>query len=96
MLGETYAKPLRPDMIVHSADGVFAMRKGPWKWIEGVPADEIKPGARKAKADEFHRQLYNVKDDPAETNDVSAAQPEVVKELEALLNRYRNAGHSRE
>ncbi len=24
-------------MIVHSNDGVFAIRKGPWKWIEGVP-----------------------------------------------------------
>ncbi len=96
ILGECSPAPLRPDMIIHSADGVFAIRKGPWKWIEGIPVPEIKPGAREAKADEFHRQLYNLKDDPAETKDVSAAHPELVKELEALLNRYRDAGHSHE
>ncbi len=90
------AKPVREDMIVHSADGVFAIRKGPWKWIEGVPVDEIKPGARKAHADQYRKQLYNTKDDPAETKDVSAAHPEVVKELQALLKRYRDGGYSRE
>ena len=89
-------KPARDAMIVHSADGVFAIRQGPWKWIEGVPVDEINPGSRKAHHDEFHAQLYNLHDDPAETKDVSAEHPEVVKELTALLNRYRNGGYSRE
>ncbi|HYR57928.1 MAG TPA: arylsulfatase [Chthoniobacteraceae bacterium] len=95
ILGETTA-PVRADMIVHSADGVFAIRKGPWKWIEGVPVDEIKLGARKAHADEFHPQLYNLHDDPGETKDVSAGHPEVVEELRALLVRYRDGGYSRE
>ena len=96
LLGEAGAKVPREDMIVHSADGVFAIRKGPWKWIEGVPVDDVKPGARKARAAEYKPQLYNVADDPAETRDVSAAYPEVVKELSALLNRYRDGGYSRE
>jgi arylsulfatase A-like enzyme len=95
ILGDS-AKPIRDDMIIHSADGVFAIRKGPWKWIEGVPVDEIAPGARKAHADEFHPQLYNLHDDPAETADVSAQHPEIVAELSALLNRYRDGGYSRE
>ncbi len=90
------AKPIRDDMIVHSAPGVFAIRKGPWKWIEGVPVDEIKPGARKAQADQFRPQLYNTHDDPAETKEVSARHPEVVAELRTLLNRYRDGGYSRE
>jgi arylsulfatase A len=81
---------------VHSSDGVFALRKGPWKWIEGVPVDEITAGARKAHADEFRPQLYNTKDDPAETTDVSPQHPEIVKELSALLIRYRDGGYSRE
>ncbi len=89
------AKPIREDMIVHSSDGVFAIRKGPWKWIEGVPVDEIKQGARKAHGDQFRAQLYHTVDDPAETKDVSAEHPEVVQELRALLHRYRDAGHSR-
>jgi arylsulfatase A-like enzyme len=90
------ARPIRDDMIVHSSDGVFAIRKGPWKWIEGVPVDEIKPGARKAHADQHRPQLYNTHDDPAETKDISAQHPEVVAELRALLNRYRDGGYSRE
>jgi len=96
ILGEPAVKPLRPDMIVHSSDGVFAIRQGPWKWIEGIPVDEIKIATRKLHADEFRAQLYNVEDDPAETKDVSAQHPEVVKELETLLNRYRDGGYSRE
>ena len=89
------ANPVREDMIVHSADGVFAVRKGPWKWIEGEPVDEVRPGARKARADEYKPQLYNLPEDPADTKDVSAAHPEIVKELSALLNRYRDGGYSR-
>ena len=94
LLGDS-GKQARESMIVHSADGVFAIRKGPWKWIEGEPVDEIKPGARKTRADEFKPQLYNTVDDPGETKDVSAAHPEVVAELKALLNRYRDGGYSR-
>lgn len=95
-LGARDAAPTREHMFLHSADGVFAIRKGPWKWIEGVPVSDIKLGARKARATQFKPQLYNVKDDPAETTDVSAQHPEVVKELSALVNRYRDGGYSRE
>ena len=95
ILGDAPA-PIRKDMIVHSADGVFAIRKGPWKWIEGVPVEEIKAGVRKSRADEFKPQLYNTHDDPAETKDVSAEHPEIVRELTALLNLYRDGGFSRE
>ena len=87
--------PLRPDMIVHSNDGVYAIRKGPWKWIEGVPVKAISPGIRKGHADELREQLYNTHDDPSETTDVSAAHPEVTQELRALLNQQRDSGHSR-
>ncbi len=91
LLGQS-AKPARSDIIVHSSDGVYAIRKGPWKWIEGVPAAGIK---RKASP-EFKAQLYNTQEDPAETRDVTAQNPEVVKELSALLVRYRDGGYSRE
>jgi len=41
---------------------------------------------QKLIANEFQRQLFNLQDDPGETKDVSADHPEVVKELEMLLN----------
>jgi len=95
-LGTKDAASTRDHMFIHSSDGVFAIRKGPWKWIEGIPVSDIKLGARKAHATQFKPQLYNVKEDPAETMDVSAQNPEVVKELSALVNRYRDGGYSRE
>ncbi len=90
LLGD--ADGARADMIVHSSDGVFAIRKGPWKWIEGEPA----AGAKKRQSDEFREQLYDVEADPAETRDVSAEHPEVVAGLRALLDRYREGAYSRE
>jgi arylsulfatase A-like enzyme len=95
LLDQGDVQPPRSDMILHSNDGVFAIRKGPWKWIEGVPVKQINPAVRKAHAAEFVRQLYNIQEDPGEMKDVGAQHPEVVQELEALLNRYRNEGHSR-
>jgi len=95
LLGAADAKG-REDMIVHSADGVFALRKGRWKWIEGVPVDEIKDGARKAHKDQYRSQLYDTVADPAETKDVSGEHPDVVAELKDLLRRYRDGGFSRE
>jgi arylsulfatase A-like enzyme len=95
LLGSADAKG-REDMIVHSADGTFAVRKGRWKWIEGVPVDEIAEGARRSRKDQFRSQLYDTVADPAETKDVSAEHPEVVAELKDLLRRYRDGAFSRE
>jgi arylsulfatase A len=86
----------RSDLIVHSADGTFAIRKGPWKWVEGVPVDEISDSARRSHKDQFRPQLYHTVDDPAETRDVSAEHPEIVAGLKDLLRRYRDGGYSRE
>lgn len=95
-LGKQYEGSLRPDMTVHSADGNFAIRKGPWKWIEGVPADDVKPASKKVRANQMKRQLYNLNQDIAEATDVAAENPAIAKDLEALLNRYRDGGYSRE
>jgi arylsulfatase A-like enzyme len=92
-LGEKHKSPLRPYMIVHSADGVFAIRKGPWKWIEGKPA---KPKPPQARRDEFRPQLYHLGNDIGETADVQESNPTVVAELIAHLNRCREQGYSRE
>ncbi len=39
-------------------------------------------------------QLYNLKDDPAEENDLHKKHPEKVKQMRQLLDRYRNSGRS--
>ena len=40
--------------------------------------------------------LFDLKDDLEEEKEVSSAHLDVVKELESLLNRYRDGGYSRE
>lgn len=94
-LDRPYAAPIRPDMIVHSADGNFAIRRGPWKWIEGGYHPDTRPGALRLRADQFHPQLYHLREDIAETRDVAAEHPEIVKELSELLNLYRDRGYNR-
>ncbi len=94
-LGEKTGGPLRADMIVHSADGNFAIRQGPWKWIEGKAHPDTKPGALRSRAAEFRPQLYNLADDPGEKNDLVGKEPEVAKRLSDLLNRHRDRGFSR-
>jgi len=92
-LGQERKSPLRPHMIVHSADGVFAIRRGPWKWIEGKSS---KPKPPEARRDEFHPQLYHLGSDIGEAVDVQAENAAVVAELNTILNRCRERGYSRE
>ncbi len=95
-LDEPCDAPIRPDMIVHSADGNFAIRRGPWKWIEGDYHPDTRQGALRLRADQFHSQLYDLRADVAETTDVTAGNPSTAAELSALLERYRAGGYSRE
>lgn len=88
-------KATRPDLIVHSADGNFAIRQGAWKYIEGSMHPDTKPGAKRGRMDQFHPQLYRLGDDIGEENDLMASESDRAKEMAALLERYRTQGYSR-
>jgi arylsulfatase A len=64
----------------------LAVRKGPWKLI---------PDAGKKKKDVAGPQLFNLADDLAETKNLAAEKPEVVKELSVLLAKVREEPRSR-
>ena len=95
LLGRT-AEASRGSMILHSAKGNFAIRKGGWKYIEGSAHPDVPPAQLKRAADEYHPQLYDLRLDPGETKDVSADHPELVAELAKLLNESRNQSGSRQ
>lgn len=84
--------PLRPAIVGHSGWGIFSIRKGPWKWIEGKPSTK-KPV--KGSADQLVPQLYNLAEDPGETRNLLSEHPEIAAELSALLGTWRKQGHSR-
>jgi arylsulfatase A-like enzyme len=91
-------QPLREELLFQSANGVYAIRSGPWKWIEGVPLappGKKPPGRQGPKGDQFKPQLINLQNDPGETNDVAAEHPDVVKRLSETLRLQRQRGFSR-
>jgi arylsulfatase A-like enzyme len=96
LLGERADKPVRDQIVHHSLRGMFAIRQGPWKLImERGSGGFTRPASVKPKEDEPTGQLYNLKRDPAETQNVWEDNPEVVARLGALLQDLKESGHSK-
>ncbi len=91
-LGKKLSAPIRDSMISHSADGVFAIRQGPWKYIEGKAAKPVVPAARKGEA---IPQLYNLQDDPAEQKDLINERRDVASRMADVLSTSKAKGHTR-
>lgn len=95
-LGKTSVGPIRNTTIHHSLDGMFAIRKGDWKLIEGRGSGGFTQPARiEPGPDDPIGQLYNLADDPSETENLYLERPEVVNELQTLLDETRMLGRSR-
>ena len=84
----------RISMVTADSKGMHAFRKGDWKFIDNTPPE----GFPKNKMNQFEnevQQLYNLKDDPAEQNNVIEKYPEKARELLNELNNIRNASFTR-
>ncbi len=85
----------RSDCVHHSLDGMFAVRKGPWKLIEGRGSGGFTaPKREKVAQGEASGQLYHLVDDPSEKKNLWLDEPDVVAELQALLDQRRASGRS--
>jgi len=89
-------RPVREAIVHHSIHGRFAIRQGPWKlclcpgsggWASPTDAEARHQGLPAV-------QLYNLEKDPGETNNLQAQNPEIVRQLTALLERYVADGRS--
>ena len=98
LLNEKEGDVIREATVHHSINGDFTIRKGQWKLLLSPSSGGWsfpKPGTD----DEVIKtlpliQLYNMKTDPAEKNNVYAEHPEVVKELKDLMIKYVKEGRS--
>jgi len=90
LTGKQGNEALREATIYHSAAGMFAIRKGKWKLIDGKGSG----GRTKVPKDDPKTQLYDMEADVSETTNVYEKHPEVVKELKALLEKYKSASRS--
>jgi arylsulfatase A-like enzyme len=71
--------------IFHSVSGVFALRKGKWKLIEGTKGNGSGNINLNQDSLNFVGQLYNLENDPYETTDLFEQRPEIVNELKKHL-----------
>ncbi|HEX7846319.1 MAG TPA: arylsulfatase, partial [Chitinophagaceae bacterium] len=84
-------KTERPNIIHHSNEGMFAIRKGKWKYVDGKgsggwSADDTNDNAP--------AQLYDMEKDPKETTNLYNKYPAIVKELKDLLEKQKTQGYS--
>ncbi|MFV0267654.1 MAG: sulfatase family protein [Draconibacterium sp.] len=86
LLNETYDESYRGAVIHHSLPGEFAIRKSDWKYIDcrgsggwTTPGRESDPPG----------QLYNIKNDPKEQDNLYLKMPDKVAELKELLKQYQ-------
>ncbi len=88
LLGETQEQ--RASVIHHSAGGMFAVRAGDWKLIEGLGSGGFtRPKLLKPKEGGPAGQLYNLADDPSETTNLYLERPDVVERLTGILEETR-------
>ncbi|MGE3806960.1 MAG: arylsulfatase [Gemmataceae bacterium] len=96
LLGQKQDKPIREAIVHHSGDGLFAIRQGEWKLVEGLGSGGFTPPKRiEPKQGDPAGQLYNLNDDLAEQKNLYLDNPDMVKKLQSLLDKYRSTGRSR-
>eukprot|EP00752_Nemacystus_decipiens_P015018 g13374.t1 len=89
-------EPIREATVHHSLSGMFAIRRGDWKLVLGLGSGGFsQPRQAEPKEGGPLGQLYNLKDDPQEKNNLWQDKPEIVAELTALLEKYKAEGRSR-
>lgn len=91
------------DMLVEQAEGYMSVKeggalalvKGDWKYIEPHEGPKIFKPVNIASGFDEHPQLYNLKVDISEKNNVSSKNPALVKQMATELAEIKNKGYLR-
>ena len=88
-------------MLTQSFRGEFQIRQGDWKYLDhkgsggnGYDKGAMKQYALPEKAPDATGQLYNLANDPGETNNLFFENEEKRLELQELLKRLKESGRS--
>jgi len=94
LLGEA-EQPVRDALVHHSSFGVFSVRQGKWKVVFDCADSGGWPTPRGSHPEpDSPGQLYDMKADPAEQQNLWNDRQDVVDRLRDLLSRYRDTGRS--
>jgi arylsulfatase A len=102
LLSQKRETPLREATVHHSIQGKYALRKGEWVLIFAPTGDD---NGKRGEPDWFRNdrgyashtqgsELFNLSMDPTQKTNRYATEPEKVKELTALMERYVTSGRS--
>jgi arylsulfatase A-like enzyme len=101
LVGTAPKEMIRPYTMHQTISLALAIRKGPWKYLDhkgsggnSYARPHLKPFALPDTAPEATGQLYNLQTDPGETMNLAGKHPEIVKELKAQLEQYKQSGRS--
>ncbi|WP_417444553.1 sulfatase family protein [Joostella sp.] len=88
----TSAEKVRDYLVLHSISGMFAIRNGDWKYIQGQGSG----GWTKRDIDDKNLpgQLYNLKNDFVEEHNLYTENKEIVDVLDEKLEQYKKQGNS--
>jgi arylsulfatase A-like enzyme len=92
----TASKPIRKAVVHHSFNGSFALRQGRWKLAFCPGSGSWNPPAPKTfKQDpKSWVQLYDLDADASEQNNLAIENPEIVKRMTQLMQKYIDQGRS--
>jgi arylsulfatase A len=95
-VGIDAGKPaIREAVVHHSIKGTFCLRQGDWKLIAGLGSGGFSgKGPKSLRPKGAKGQLYNLKLDPKENDNLWLKRPEKVAEFTALLKKYKKTGRS--
>jgi arylsulfatase A-like enzyme/Xaa-Pro aminopeptidase len=94
-------EPVRPYTLTQSTRGQLQIRRGPWKYLDHRGSGGNNYARRERQRYQLPErepgapgQLYNLDDDPGETTNLYYKRPDIVKELQALLEETKSSGRS--
>ncbi len=85
-------KKKRTSLISHSNHGEFAFRRGDWKIVYRMPGRNL----RESRGRPAEVELYNLREDVAEQNDLAEQKPQLVRSLTEELRATIDRGATRE
>jgi len=103
--GKKLKRPIREATVLHSASVKFVIRQGEWVYIDAQSGDDNGGKERGGEpewflqergytANSFPGQLYNLRNDLIQRQNLYAEKPEIVQRLKALLEKYKTEGRS--
>ncbi len=88
--------PIRETVIHHSLNGYYSIRKGNWKFTPHLGSGGFsEPQLIVPNQGEPPGTLYDMENDVQEKNNLYDQYPEIVEELNLLLESHKEQGYSR-